>query len=257
MPSPFPGMDPFIEGQRWEDFHAELITGIRAALVPRVAPRYMARVEERVILEHAPETLPPTIRPDVAVSRTASPVSPGGGTALLDAPTIVRIAVPRREQERFIELRLRDDDTLVTVIEVLSPSNKRPGTDSRREYLAKREAILLSEVHLVEIDLLRGGERLPMEGALPEGDFYAIVSRSSRRPACEVWPRTLRDPLPQVQVPLLERDEHVDLDLQEVFASAYDRAGYDYSLGYRRAVEPPVDEATASWIEEVLARRTG
>jgi hypothetical protein len=256
MPSPFPGMDPFIEGHVWHDFHHAAISEIQAVLVPQIRPRYVARVEERVVIEHAPEPLPRSLRPNVTIARTGVHAPPQAGTAILDVPATVRLPLPSREIERCLELRLRDEcETLVTVIEVLSPANKRAGTDSRREYLAKRETVLLSEVHLVEIDLLRGGERLPMEGSLPPGDFYAIVSPSWRRPASFVWHWTLHSALPRIQIPLLQRDEQVELDLQRVFDSVYDRAGYDYSLGYGGAVEPPVDEGTAAWIEETLARR--
>ena len=115
MPSPFPGMDPFIESQRWTSFHDRFIVSLGDALVPQVRPRYVVDVGERVYLE----------------------------------------------REIFLTLRDRASNEVVTVIEVLSPSNKRPGSDGRKEYLEKRNQVLMSTAHLIELDLLRGGERLP------------------------------------------------------------------------------------------------
>ena len=163
--------------------------------------------------------------------------------------------MPERRRELFLELRLRDGGRLVTVIEVLSPTNKRPGADGYREYRAKRDAVLLSDAHLVEIDLLRGGERLPMVDPLPAADYYAIVSHAARRPECSVWFWGLRDPLPRVRIPLLDPDPKVEIDLLRVFTSAYDRAGYAYSLRYDLEVAPPLDAADAQWARELPTER--
>ena len=141
---------------------------------------------------------------------------------------------------------------VVTVIEVLSPGNKRPGSDGRREYLTKRETVLLSATHLLELDLLRGGERLPTIEALPRADFYAFVCRARQRPLAEVYPWTLRQPLPSLPVPLAQGDPEISLDLQAVFTTVYDRAGYDYALDYTQPVEPPLSEEEQAWCSEVL-----
>ena len=114
---------------------------------------------------------------------------------------------------------------VVTIIEVLSPANKRANSDGRREYLAKRAMILRSSAHLVEIDLLRGGERLPMAEPLPSVDYDVIVSRAPRRPMADVWPTTLRQPLPTVPIPLAGEDPEVPLDLQAIFHAVHERAG--------------------------------
>jgi hypothetical protein len=255
MPSPFPGMDPFLEGQKWTDFHAEFIGDLRAALVPLIVPAYAAHVEERVYVEHAAEGLPAWIRPDVALA--GKEARGGAGAATLEAPATARIPLPERQRERFLELRLRDTGRLVTVIEVLSPTNKRPGADGYREYRAKRDAVLLSAAHRVEIDLLRGGERLPMVDPLPEADFYAIVSRAAERPECGVWFWDLRTPLPTLRIPLQEPDPDVEIDLQQVFTRAYDRAGYAYSLRYDAEVVPTLSGADMQWVREGLTTWRG
>jgi hypothetical protein len=102
----------------------------------------------------------------------------------------------------------------------------------------------------VALDLLRGGERMPMGDPLPSGDYYAIISRSYRRPFCEVYAWTLRDPMPTIPVPLLKGDPDAVLNLQEIFTTVYERAGYDYSLDYTRPLEPPLRPEDADWVEE-------
>jgi Protein of unknown function (DUF4058) len=258
MPSPFPGMDPFIEGQRWEDFHHEVISGIRAALIPAVRPRYVVEVQERVYVERPNEVPAGFITPDASVVEPRR--GPEGCSGAIGLATAVEVAtvtctlpMPERRHEYFLVLRERASGTVVTVIEVLSPSNKRRGSDGRREYLNKRDTVLLSPAHLVELDLLRGGGRLPTIEPLPAADYYVFVSPEHRRPKTDVYCRSLRDRLPTIPVPLAGEDAEVSLDLQAVFTSVYDRAGYDYSLDYRRPVEPPLSEADATWVREVLA----
>ena len=141
---------------------------------------------------------------------------------------------------------------VVTVIEVLSPGNKRPGSDGRREYLNKRETVLRSPAHLLELDLLRGGERLPTIEALPRADYYAFVCRARRRPLAEVYPWTLYQPLPSIPVPLAQGDPEIALDLQAVFTTVYDRAGYDYALDYAQPVAPPLSEDEQAWCAAIL-----
>jgi hypothetical protein len=143
---------------------------------------------------------------------------------------------------------------VVTVIEVLSPANKRPGSDGRRQYLEKREEVLLSPASLIELDLLRGGERLPMAAPLPAGDYYAIIARGWRPRRADVYAWSLRQPLPTIPVPLAGEDPDVPLDLQAAFATLYDRAVYAVSLDYRHVIEPPLAEADAAWAQEVLAQ---
>jgi hypothetical protein len=258
MPSPFPGMDPFIEGQVWTGFHHHLIAEINAALVPQLRPRYRAYVEERVYVSHEDAVDTHTSRPDVTVARPAGGSGEGGvATAVLTAPLTVALPIPEEVREPYLEVRLGETREVVAVIEVLSPGNKRPGGDGRREYLQKRDDVLRSGAHLIEIDLLRGGERLPTLRPLPERDYILLVSRAARRPTAEVWPVGLREPLPHLPVPLAGRDPDAVLDLQAAVTAVYDRAGYDYLLDYAAPVSPPLPAEDEAWARGLLAARAG
>jgi hypothetical protein len=250
-------MDPFIEGQVWEDFHLRMIAELSDALVPRVRPRYVVRVERRVYLEHKPGGLSEFIRPDVAVLEREGQEAPLGDTAdtaiaVAVAPNVLTLPMPERKREAFLTIRDRETMEVITIIEVLSPGNKRPGSDGRQEYLSKRETVLQSATHLVELDLLREGERLPTVEPLPSADYYAFVCRGYRRPKAEVYVWTLRHRLPPIPVPLAGNDPDVVLDLQAIFNAVYDRAGYDYSLDYCSPVEPPLRDTDAAWARQVL-----
>ena len=258
MPSRFPGMDPYLEGQVWKEFHNNLISEIQAALVPRLRPRYVVRFEERVYVEHEPNGASHYIIPDVTIVEGTSTFAPmsGGGTATVTQPVAIPVVMPEEVRELYLEVRLRETHEVVTVIEVLSPDNKRTGSDGRREYLAKREIVLKSPAHLIEIDLLRGGTRLPMARPLPPADYYVFVHRTQRRPIADVWHFTLRDRLPTILVPLAGNDPDVPLDLQAVFSAVYDRAGYDYSVDYQHGTLPLLNEEEAAWAQEILTHPT-
>ena len=151
------------------------------------------------------------------------------------------------ERHSYLEIRDRQRRQLVTVIELLSPSNKSSGPD-RDQYLGKRERILASRTHLVELDLLRGGPRLPLED-LPACDYYAMVSRCNERPRVGLWPIGLRDRLPTIPIPLLPPDPDARLDLQAVLNHVYDAAGYEDYV-YANPPEPALGEADAAWARQ-------
>ncbi len=261
MPALFPGMDPFIEGQEWDDFHPTFIGIIREMLTAQLRPRYVVRVERRVYVEHeAGEDLAGEhltfVRPDVSLlkgSQTeAATANHGGGVAV--APVVVSLPQPSSDERREAFLTVRETETraVVTVLEVLSPGNKRRGSDGRREYLKKRETVLQSNAHLVELDLLRGGLRLPTVERLPRGDYYAFVCRQERRWNADVYAWTLREPLPTIPLPLAAGDADGSLNLQTAFSTAYDRAGYDYSLDYQAQLAPRLKDGDAEWVEKVV-----
>jgi len=258
MPSPFPGVDPFIEGQAWEDFHQGFIGELSAALVPLVRPKYVVRKERRIYVEHGANGDDRLLRADLAV--TAEPREPpasGSSRSASTAPSPVLVHLPMPEQRREAFLTIREARTMevVTLVELLSPGNKRPGSDGRRQYLSRREEVFQSSTHLVELDLLRGGQRLPTVDPLPPADFYALICRNRPRDQAEVHHWTLRASLPTIPVPLAGDDPEATIDLQPVFAATYDRAGYDYSLDYRQPVRPPLGEKEAAWVAGVLAGR--
>lgn len=258
MPSPFPGMDPFIERQEWPDFHHLTMETARELLMQHVAPRYVVRVERRIYLEHYPleEEKPPFIIPDLTITHDDG-ASTGTGSTLASATAeMVECEVPMPEEQRESYLVIKDTESLqvITVIELLSPNNKRPGADGRKEYLAKREEVLGSRSHLVEIDLLRGGKRMPLLGKVPRGDYYVMTSPARRRPRVQVIAWTLRQPLPSVSIPLKGKED-ATLDLQAMVQMAYDRAQYDLSINYSAPLDPPLAADEQAWVAQLLAAR--
>ncbi len=252
MPSPFPGMDPFIEQQEWEDFHQRFNNLLADLLAPSVEPRYIARVERRVYVESPPPNDLPARWADVAVMLVDHG---GGGLATAEATDLATateecvLPMPVERRETYLVIRERETQEVITIIETLSPANKRAGT-GRREYLSKRETVLQSETHLIELDLLRGGLRLPTMTPQPRADYYAILSRSHLRPRATLMHWTLRDPLPTILVPLKREDPDVRLDLQAALTTVYDRARYNLSLNYRAEMTPPFDERDRAWINQ-------
>ena len=259
MPSPFPGMDPFIEGQLWQDFHTTFITILRELLMPRVRPRYVVEVEQYVYLAREDDEPDRLVEPDIAVVE-ASPeaLALAGGTAVAAtlAPVIYAVPVPRQHRQKFLSIRDHQSRNIVTVIELLSPTNKRPG-DGLSEYLVKRSNILYTPAHLVEIDLLRDGQRLATREPLAPADFYTFVCRWQTRSRAEVYGWTLRDRLPVIPVPLADKDPDVPLDLQAAFTTTYDRAGYDYALDYHSPVKPPLEASQSEWVRSVVGTPPG
>jgi hypothetical protein len=251
-------MDPYIEGGAWEDFHQGFVAELAAALVPRVRPRYVVRKERRIYVEHPWVDDERPIRGDVAIlSDNQTGLGPERPRASAPAvsPVIVSLPAPLERREAFLTIRDASSLEVVTIIELLSPGNKRPGGEGRREYLRKREEVLSSETHLVELDLLRGGQRLPTVNPLPPGDAFVFVCRAERPYQAEVYACGLRQPLPHIPVPLAGSDADVEVDLQAVFTATYDRAGYDYSLDYSRQVQPPFNEAEADWADRLLREK--
>lgn len=246
MPSPFPGMNPYLEQTRvWHDFHESFMPLVRDLLSAQLDPAYVVKIDEQVYIHELPAEPRRFVgRADVGVTE-----HPGGGglqadTAVLDAPA--EVALPGVDFERlsFLEIRDRTDWKLITVLELLSPANKYAGPD-REQYLAKRALLLASAVHLVEIDLLRGGPRLPLEG-LPACDYYILVSRYKDRPRAGVWPIQLRDRLPVFPIPLRASSPDARLDLQEVLHRVYDAARYR-SWIYAGHPEPALGPEDAAW----------
>ena len=178
------------------------------------------------------------IYPDVSVMRSDSPgaAAPAAGASppALKLMTLMPESVPQIS----IEIREAHGRHLVTAIEILSPTNKRGA--GRDEYLAKRGKILLSHAHLLEIDLLRRGRRVPMKDMMPKAPYFVILSRAGQRPVSDVWPIALDQSLPTVPVPLLAGDPDVTLDLQQALTSAYDTSSLDLAIDYTRPPEVPL-----------------
>jgi hypothetical protein len=256
MARAFPGMDPWLERPAlWPDVHLELIAQIRRQLQGLVGPRYYVAAEERVYLE-AP--IDRQFTPDSVVIVSPSAVStatapPGGQVA--DQPTVLLVE-EIEQKEHFLEIREVDGGhRVVTVIEVLSPANKRPGA-GREEYLRKQADVLASQANLVEVDLLRGGEPTV---ALPEGwasrsHYRVAVSRASDRRRREVYLLDLRARLPRVRVPLEQIAPDVVLDLPLVLDSAFEAGAYDRRTDYATDPSPSMSPGDLAWAREQVER---
>ncbi|MGL4553018.1 MAG: DUF4058 family protein [Gemmataceae bacterium] len=252
MTTPFPGMDPYLESPAyWPDFHQRFITHWSEWLLDHLPDHYDVLIEERITrIEAGGRT---DFRPDVAISQTYPlPTEiPGDGPSLDREPVTVRVTMLDEEAESYLRILHRADSSLVTVLELLSPSNKvNPG---RREYLSKRHEVLRDPVHLVELDLLLEGRRPPMDGPLPPGDYYAIVSRSDLRPECEVYAWTLRDALPRIRIPLKPPDPDVVFDLPGLFAQAYQRGRYARRVRYQQPPAVALAPEQADWARDRVA----
>lgn len=255
MPSPFPGMDPYLEGSQWLGVHTALGVEIARRLTPLLPARYVARANERLVItteDTGPGAPTTTAYPDafVADGGAAGGAAPAGVAveAPAVAPPALRVATVMPEAQRHVTVEIHDaaDRRLVTAIEVLSPTNKRG--DGRGEYLAERQRVLLSPAHLMEIDLLRSGQRVPMREALPaDVPYFVLLSRAERRPLTDVWPIRLSERLPVVPVPLLAGDGDVPLDLQAALTGVYDALRYDRTADYARPPEVPLSPADAAW----------
>jgi hypothetical protein len=169
--------------------------------------------------------------------------------AAISAPAEVRLPQVDFERISYLEIRDREDWRLVTVIELLSPANKCAGPD-REQYLAKRAQLLHSTVHFVELDLLRGGPRMPLQN-LPDCDYYALVSRVEKRPTAELWPVRLREPMPVIPIPLASSYPDARLDLQEIIHRVHDAAGYQHYV-YRHEPEPRLAREDMEWARQCL-----
>jgi hypothetical protein len=252
--SPFPGMDPYLEApDTWPSVHFLLMAVFVEELNPLLRPDYYADINTRIVVDRVWDDPPEVeVLPDLAIVGRGSETPVGiRSLPLIQAP--IQLATPSTEPTRLITLYIkkRPSHEIVTVIELLSPINKRPG-DYRRDYLEKRMDYLESRVHLVEIDLLRRWPRMPLEGVLPPCDYLATVSKSYERPTCDVWPIRLHDPLPVLPIPLLKSDPAVPLDLGKALRTVYERGEYDLRVDYDQKPDPPLSKADAAWAANLL-----
>ena len=264
MPSPFPGMDPYLEDPAfWQDFHGRMIYSMSEQLLDRLPGHYDAAVEERVSLIEGPEDgdesrpVGRDIRSDVAVPQNTndpSPApSPAAGAATLE-PVTVRVPVIEAEiRERWIEIRRGEKRKLVTVIELLSPGNKAGSGFGR--YQTKRAALLRQRIHLLELDLLIGGRLPDPEHLLPVADYYALLTRAGRPSIREIYAWSIRRVLPTVPVPLAPGDPDIPLDLAAALAEAYERGRYGRRLSYDAPPTIPLDEVDGAWASGIVQEK--
>lgn len=266
MPSPFPGMDPYLEHPDiFPDFHDRFVTYVSDAIQPHLPEPYYAALGRRAWIEVSERYVGPDI--DVVRPRTESAKS-GSSVAVADRPTTepLVIHVPHDERvEPIVEICMGrgSERRLVTTIEVLSPSNKTPGEHGRDLYLRKQREILHSKVHLVEIDLLRDGQHTTavpldrLEAKSGRFDYHVCVHQFDNLEDYFVYPVQLAQPLPQIHIPLLPGDGEVGLDLQVVFQRTYDAGPYRREIDYREDIPtPPLSEDQLTWATELISRAT-
>lgn len=257
MPSPFPGMDPYLEDHAiWPDVHASLITYIREALQPHLRPKYIARIGERVQLagigrSYVPDVLlVQAVREPAPTLATAPPIP-------IDEPQLVT-TLDDAIREPYIEIIARESGEVVTLIEVLSPANKVG--DGHDQYIRKQKDLQATDVNLVEIDLLGYGKPtvLARNAVITEpADWrYLInISRAGRRDVLELYAVPLRNRLPNCRIPLRPPDDDVGLDLTAVFNRCYDVGGYDLLIDYSRPPSVPLSEAESAWLQAWLSEK--
>jgi hypothetical protein len=265
MPGPFPGMDPYLEHpDRWPGLHSRLIAELSSLLDELLPPRYAVEVGERVYVVQSGRS----IYPDLMVVRETEPAPSAPGGAVLvaerDAPRILRTE-PEERREPFIEIRaLGETEVPVTVIELLSPSNKSPGSEGRDLYQQKQVEVLASAASLLEIDLLRNGAHTvaapyaALEREMqPEGgwDYLVCLHRAWMKWQYEYWPIRVRQRLPRTAVPLAQEHGDVVLDLQQALDRCYDRGRYAGRIDYRRDPPTPFRPEDAEWAEALLREK--
>jgi hypothetical protein len=236
----------------WSMVHNSLIEEIARQLTPKLWPRYKVRPGERVVVS-PPDAIERIVTrdriPDVAVFTTmaGAPASAWHeGDSALSTPIIRELLeAPPSVIQSNVEIRSSENDRLVTIIELLSPSNKRgPGA---AEFSVIRREILASETHFLEIDLLRIGERFPVSGPLPSVPYFVFLSRVDLRPRIEIWPIPLEGPLPAIPVPLITPDQDARLDLQLAMQTVYELFHYDADIDYSRPPTLPLDVESTEW----------
>jgi hypothetical protein len=251
MPSPFPGMNPYLEqNDVWQDFHDRFVPSLGDALTALVRPNYIVKIEQHLFVHEPLEDDRLIGHSNVSIARRRGMGDSSGGTATIDSPIMALLPVVDFEKHLYVEIRDRKDRELVAVLEVLSPTNKKPGGD-REQYLAKRANLLRSTAHFIEIDLLRGWERMPIEKAR-QCDYAIMVSRVEDRPDVNYWPLMLRDALPPIPIPLRSPHAPVMLDIQAVLHGVYDRAGYQDYI-YQETPYPPLSAEDAAWAQSLIA----
>jgi hypothetical protein len=254
MNMPFPGMDPYLEhAVLWEGVHARLIVALANQLQPQLDPRYVTSVEERVFIEGPQRRIP-----DVWIQKASGN---GGGLTVDetegDMAVIVEVDDLEIRETRIEILDLYNKMKLVALVELVSPTNKvaGPGRDS---YVTKQQEILTRDCHLVEIDLLRNGRHVL---CIPDWraqqyqpyDYLACVSRWPRRNRYELYPRPLRRRLPRINIPLVDPDPDVRLDVQAALEQVYWEGRYMRRLRYDEPCDPPLAPDDQAWANDCFA----
>lgn len=255
--NPFPGMNPYLERpELWHGVHTTFIAVLQRWLAPRLRPEYMVRIEERMYVseEVNGERRRQARLPDVMVLDDGAATS--ASVAVVDSPQSkdaipVRIPYEDERRQRYLEVIRVSNREVVAVIELLSPSNKI--TPGREAYIAKRNQVFHSLSHLVEIDLLRAGQPMPVIGDVPPSHYRILVTDSRNTDAiADLYPNSIQTPVPIFVMPLVEGSEGIAIDLKPIIDEVYALGSYDRDIDYGRDPDPPVSDADRAWIDQLL-----
>jgi hypothetical protein len=257
-------MDPYLERPGlWKQVHTGLIVEMQTHLAAKLRPRYLVAIEQRTFLSlleeeqliGEPDVL--AIVPNIGKTNGghhSQPVAMPVAVAEPGASYVVDLPMPDEIAERYLEVRDVESGLAITVIELLSPSNK---LEDRGRYERKRLNILGSMTNLVEIDLLRAGRPLPMYGEFPNSHYRIVVSRGVDRPRGQVFPFNIQQPIPDIPIPLRPGEPEPMLPLNMILHELYDRAGYDLFVDYRQPPIPPLTNEEMAWVRQLLQEIRG
>ncbi len=250
MPSPFLGMNPYLEHPSlWAGIHHRLITAIANDLAPKLRPKYIVAIEERVY-EVSGDTALLVGVPDVSVQSSLSlgrSTEPNLAVVSTNQSVEVLLPLPEILTEAYLEIRAVETEEVVTIIEVLSPKNKQVGI-GRLQYETKRLKILGSATHFVEIDLLRQGNSMAMVGNFRQSHYRIVVSRSETRPRAALYGFNLQDKIPEFTMPLRAGEPEPAIDLKSLLDEIYDQGSYDLRIDYSRPPIPALSEPDMAWV---------
>ncbi len=255
MKSPFPGMDPFLEDPFfWHQVHSRLIVALSNELGAKLRPKYYAAIETRTYLDDDEGSIFVGI-PDAIVFNAAKTDVPTRvattATLTVSQPQRVRLVEPIEIKERYLEIRKVGTHEVIVAIEVLSPKNKR--SEGRKIYLKKRQTILESATHFVEIDLLRAFSPMPVMDPIPRSHYHILVSDSRDRPEADLYSFNLQDPIPAFRIPLQPEDELISLDLAHLLQDVYEQGCFDLQINYQSALTD-LSAADLDWVKQVIDR---
>ncbi len=253
MPSPFPGMDPYLESYLWPDLHNALASKMRQMLTPKLRPRYTARLEIYLVEDPTPEGEIGILYPDVEVIQVKQASRTLPTSSLATTPASLTLPVLQPVEVRVVTIEIRDtaNNVLVSCIEILSPVNKRE--PSLTTYRQKRQRLYQANVHLIEIDLLRRGTRPFNHPRLPDVPYFVTLTRAQSG-VVEVWSIHLQDRLPTIPIPLRPPDPDIALQLSEALNAIYDEAAYDLSIDYTQPPPPPsFSNSDVQWMQAIVS----
>ncbi|MEL7067664.1 MAG: DUF4058 family protein [Cyanobacteria bacterium J06581_3] len=252
----FPGMNPYLESPtRWPEIHTWLIVEIARTLNPQLQPKYRAAVETRVYIDKTVVGIPDATVAKQDTEGTNVQIGSSTSVATVTKPERVVLPMPYEVTERYLEIRNVSNKQVTTVIELLSPANKRQG-EGRRKYLEKRQTVLESATHFIEIDLLRKGDAMPMTGGRA-ADYHCLVSRFDERPVAEHYPFDLKENIPQFPVPLEKGDSEPILNLMLLLRNVCLETAIESDIDYAAQPQPPLTVEDYQWVQQLLDSQTG